>query len=62
MVIHKTIIAEPYHLKEMIDTLNDNLKRYEKEYGKIRVPEAIKRAKKRDKSRSAISTAPDYLG
>ncbi len=63
VVLHKTIMVTPYHLKEILKTLTENIERYEKDFGKIKEPEAIKKAKKKAKSRVAVTaSAPDYLG
>ena len=63
MVIHKTILFEPHHLKDVLKIIEENIKRYEKEYGKIKTPDAVKRAKKKKaKSRILTSSVPDYLG
>ncbi len=36
------IIVSPAHLKRMVNALNDNLKRYEDRYGRIKEVEGIK--------------------
>lgn len=62
MVLHRTVLFEPYHLKEVLGVIQDNIDRYEKEYGKIKIPEAVKKAKKKAKSRVITSSAPEYMG
>ncbi|MBS3165366.1 DUF3467 domain-containing protein [Candidatus Woesearchaeota archaeon] len=61
VALHKLIVLEPYHLKETIKVLQENVQRYEKAYGKITTPKAVERAKKAHKSTGAIS-APEYMG
>jgi len=64
VVAHKTVVFEPYHLKEVIEVLHENIRRYEDQYGEIKVPEPIKRAKKHPPISvpTNASSAPDYLG
>lgn len=63
MVIHRTIVVGPYHLKEIIKTLNENVEHYEKEYSKIKEPVGLKKARKRATSQlRAAASAPEYMG
>ena len=62
VALHKTVIFEPYHLKEVCRVIQDNISRYEKEYGKIKEPEALKKAKKRVEKKGFHISAPEYMG
>ena len=64
MVRHSTVIFEPWHLKEVLGVIQENIERYEKEYGKIKESEALKKAKKKVKQPRKIASVstPDYLG
>jgi len=64
VVQHRTVVFEPYHLKEVINVLQENIRRYEKDYGEISVPQAIENAKKKKEltTPTAVSSAPEYLG
>ena len=64
---HNVIIIEPFQIKQFAKVLNDAIARYEKEFGSIEIPEAIKKAeaelKKLQKQESSIShDVPSYFG
>jgi hypothetical protein len=58
-------MLEPYHVKKFAELLDEVIKKYEKEFGKIEKPKAIeiaeKRSKKMDKA-EVEGSAPSYLG
>ena len=37
--VHSRIIMTPEHTKRLLRTLEDNIRRYEAQYGEIRLPE-----------------------
>lgn len=46
---HNVILTEPYHAKRIYDLLGGVIKKYEKEFGKIEKPAALKVAEKKSK-------------
>ena len=64
---HKVVLLEPYAAKEFANALNDNIKKYEKKFGKIKEPEAVEKAKKQrtskgKKKEAKTSQRPIYMG
>jgi hypothetical protein len=64
---HNVIMVDPYHLKKIIEVLNDTVKKYEKEYGKISKPKSISKAEKKQKEAKGKQApesvpVPNYLG
>ena len=64
---HSVIMAEPYHAKKIHELLGKMLEKYEKEFGKIEIPEALKAMEKKSKKREKeekgmIESAPSYFG
>lgn len=58
VVKHRAVVLEPVLAKDLIRVLKENIKRYEKEFGKIKVP---KRKKVRYKEPSAAEHRK-YIG
>ena len=66
---HNVVIIEPFQIKQFSKVLNDAIERYEKEYGAIEVPSAIKKAEaelKKMSKQEALKVqshdVPSYLG
>ncbi len=65
MVIkHNVVIVDPHFAKDLLQVLKDNISKYEKKFGDIKRPEALKRhedeMKKTGKPTKAIKQ--DYFG
>ncbi|MBS3097733.1 DUF3467 domain-containing protein [Candidatus Woesearchaeota archaeon] len=63
---HNVIMVDPYHAKKVLDLLNEVVKKYEKEFGKIEKPKSIeefeKKHKKKAKEKKDTTEAPSYFG
>lgn len=63
---HRIILLDPYHAKEFLKILKNNLDNYEKKFGKIKKPEQIKKAKKEakkiKKNNITKTKRPEYMG
>jgi len=60
---HNIVMLDAYHTKMLHELLGDVIKRYEKEFGKIKKPDQIKKA---EKNKSPMikdkATVPSYFG
>ncbi|MEM4240248.1 MAG: DUF3467 domain-containing protein [Candidatus Woesearchaeota archaeon] len=63
---HNVVMVEPYHAKMLLSVLNNILKRYEDEFGRIKKPKALEIAEKKQKKAMSAAKAdtdtPSYLG
>ena len=66
---HNVVMVDPYHAKRISELLSKVVKDYEKEFGKIEKPKAVKKyedsAKKKgrpSKAEKAKTTTPSYFG
>ena len=65
---HDVIMVTPYHAVLIHKLLGDMLERFEKDFGKIEKPKAVKSFEKKKKKRSkdsaatAAPTVPNYFG
>ena len=65
---HNVVMVEPWHAKAFYDVMGTVIKKYEKEFGKIDKPAALKKAEKKQKDslKQANITdsedVPTYLG
>lgn len=63
---HNVVLIDPFQAKLFAQVLNDAVNRYEKEYGQIEVPSAIKKAEiqiKKEQSENPKShDVPSYFG
>lgn len=62
---HSIVMLEPWHAKSLMLLLGDVLKRYEKDFGKIKKPKALEKAEKMRKEKSTHKTGditPSYMG
>ena len=64
---HNVILMDVYHTKKFVEFLNNRLKDYEKEFGKIETPNAVKviekkrKAEAKDKNKESVDV-PTYFG
>lgn len=62
-VSHRLIVLDPHVAKNLHKALGENLEKYEKSFGKIDVPDAIRKAEKdHKKSKSLNVDKPTYYG
>jgi hypothetical protein len=60
---HNVIVMDPYTAKSLSDMLQENIKNYEKQFGKIEKPAGLKKAEKEAKKDSKKDPdAPGYFG
>lgn len=64
---HNVIMVDPYHLQEIVALINDTIKRYEEQFGKIKKPKQIEMLEKKNKNlvskqKETSSQIPTYLG
>ncbi|MBW2978173.1 DUF3467 domain-containing protein [Candidatus Woesearchaeota archaeon] len=66
---HNVVLSEPYHAKRILEVLKNVIEQYEKQFGKIEKPKAVKEyekkmknAVKKDSKKSTKETIPSYLG
>ncbi|MFH1408619.1 MAG: DUF3467 domain-containing protein [Nanoarchaeota archaeon] len=62
-VTHHVVVVDIYMAKEIIKILEENVKHYEKRFGKIAIPDAVKKAKSQVKDvKEETIEAPTYFG
>lgn len=62
---HNLVMMDPYTAKTFSDILKQNILNYEKQFGKILKPEALKKLEKKNKKNAKkpnLEKAPAYLG
>ena len=74
---HNVVLIEPYHAKKIYELLGNVLKKYEKDFGKIKKPSAVEKFEKKNsrqtkqkkqgkkdivKNTANITDIPSYLG
>ncbi len=47
---HNVVVMDPFTAKNFLEILNKNVKNYEKQFGKIKKPEALKKLSKKSKT------------
>jgi hypothetical protein len=67
VINHKVIILDPYSAKNFLNTLGDNIKKYEQKFGEIKKPKQIEKAEKemKDLQKQVETTSterPSYMG
>lgn len=65
LLMHNVVMLEPYHAKALLDVLQNVVKKYEEQYGKIEKPKALQKAEKLQKKTSVEkdkTETPSYLG
>ncbi|MBW3003116.1 DUF3467 domain-containing protein [Candidatus Woesearchaeota archaeon] len=68
-MVHNVIMTDPYHAKQILELLKTVVERYEKEFGKIDKPKALKSLEKKVKKdvknneeKKTTRETPHYLG
>lgn len=63
---HNLVLLEPWHAKMVFDVMNNVIKKYEEEFGKIKKPKALETAEKKHKKQSeedkGKTETPSYFG
>jgi len=62
---HNVVMVEPYHAKKILELLQEIVKKYEKEFGRIDKPKAIAEFEKKHKKKEGkeeTTETPSYLG
>jgi hypothetical protein len=63
---HNLVMVDPWHAKEILRVLTNSLENYEKQFGKIEQPKAVKKfldkQKKAVKETTEKTQTPSYLG
>jgi hypothetical protein len=59
---HSVIMIDPYLAKEFLSVLTDNIGKYEKKFGKIEKPEALKKFEKEAQKHGNKPKKQDYFG
>ncbi|NQV08330.1 DUF3467 domain-containing protein [Candidatus Woesearchaeota archaeon] len=63
VIKHNVILMDVFTAKSFLDALQDNIKKYEKTFGKIKTPKAYEKVKKERKSSKKTSKdMPSYFG
>ncbi|MEA3430795.1 MAG: DUF3467 domain-containing protein [Nanoarchaeota archaeon] len=71
-MVHNVVMIDPFHAKQVHDLLGEVVKKYEKEFGKIEKPKALKKLEKKakkvnkdvksDDKKKTTRETPTYLG
>lgn len=64
---HNVVMINPFHAKKIVALLETTIKKYEKEFGAIEQPKALKALEKKKKSKDGSSSKiqdniPSYFG
>jgi hypothetical protein len=63
---HNVVMVDPYHAKRIFNLLETTIKKYEKEFGTIEEPKALKALKKKKSKEGSSSkiqdNIPSYFG
>ena len=61
---HNVVMMEPWHAKSFLEIMQDVMKKYEQEYGKVKKPDALVQAEKKQKNakKEPKEATPDYMG
>ncbi|MBI5389788.1 DUF3467 domain-containing protein [Candidatus Woesearchaeota archaeon] len=65
VISHNVVILDPFMAKNLIELLQQNLQKYEKQFGKIKPPKALEKANKKNKKPKDDTTkeeSPVYFG
>lgn len=52
---HNVILTDPYHTKKVYGLLGEVIKKYEKEFGKIEQPKALRIVEKKNKNNKEVN-------
>ena len=63
---HNIVMLDVYHAQKFYELLGEVIKKYEKEFGKIEIPKAVKiiekKRKKSESKEAETDESPSYLG
>ncbi|MBN1645099.1 hypothetical protein JW851_03610 [Candidatus Woesearchaeota archaeon] len=63
---HNLVLLEPWHAKMVSQVMNNVIKKYEEEFGKVKKPKALEKAEKKHKkqmeSKEGSTETPSYFG
>ncbi len=68
---HNVVMVDPWHARAIVDVLTNMIKKYEEEFGKVSMPQPLKKAEQKQKaalkgpkkgSKTASTEAPNYFG
>ena len=59
---HSVLLLDPFLAKEFLSVLTDNVSKYEKRFGKIEKPEALKKFEAETKKEGKQPVKQDYFG
>lgn len=59
---HNVVMLDPYLIKEFVSVLNDNIAKYEKKFGRIERPEALRKFEKEAEKAGNKQVKQDYFG
>jgi hypothetical protein len=64
VISHKTVVLDPHVAKDFLAILKDNIAKYEEKFGKIKMPDSIKKTQKEvaKKQKMQQTSTPSYLG
>jgi len=62
LTTHSVIMLDPYLAKEFLSVLTDNVGKYEKKFGKIEKPDALKKFEKEAHKHGGKAVKQDYFG
>ena len=65
VIEHNVVLMDPFLAKQLLKVLEENLKNYEKTFGEIKEPEALKKVKKDahlNKAEITDNIHPTYFG
>ena len=62
LTTHDVIMLDPYLAKEFLSVLSDNIGKYEKKFGKIEKPAALKKFEKEAHKHGSKIDKQDYFG
>ena len=62
VLVHRVVQFDPYFLKNFVAALQENIKKYETQYGGIKKPEAVLKAEKdTKKTQGKLETTSDKI-
>lgn len=62
VIKHNVIMVDPFIAKNFLELLKKNIANYEKQFGKIKQPEQLKKIKPKKQKKEEKDNTPAYLG
>lgn len=59
---HSVVMLDPYLAKEFLSVLSENIRKYEKKFGKIEKPEALRKFEEETNKAGKKTVKQDYFG